>query len=89
MEPCLKKSFDTSDEAKSRLKEIKKSADKRKKTPDRVYKCKICSKFHLTAMSKKKFEATKNVEARNQHRQQKFIERETEFWEKRFKINPS
>lgn len=87
MESCNKRSFDAKEDADKRLKEIKKSKDKRKNTPTRSYKCKKCGKYHLTHMSVSHFKTTKNAEARNKVRENKFIKIETEYWESVFNIN--
>lgn len=48
---CVKKRFDTREEATQRLQEINGTRDGRKK-PMRVYGCQICMGFHLTSIEK-------------------------------------
>lgn len=84
---CKKKSFDTAILAQERMDEINKSNPDQKKKLLRKYKCKTCNKFHLTSMTKQRYIDTKDVEGRQKARERSFINRETEYWSKRFKLN--
>ena len=88
MEQCTKKAFINREEAQKRLHEIQIEASKTKckDFPIRAYLCDQCNLFHLTKVSKKKnkFKTDKNL--RTKAREFAFLKRETEFWEKKFKI---
>ena len=88
METCKKKAFSTQKEALTRLREIIKEATKAKSKeyPIRAYLCDKCNLFHLTKVSahKNKFKIDKDY--RTKVRENAFLKRETEFWEKKFKI---
>ena len=89
MKPCAKKSFDTANEANSRLQEILRYGEIRKEgVLKRHYKCIKCDKYHLTSMNKKKFNNTKDSESRNKFREEIFIAIETEYFNKKFNIKP-
>jgi len=50
---CEKARFDTKQQAKWRLREIRHSNKKsQKRTPKRVYKCPLCQGWHLTALTR-------------------------------------
>ena len=82
---CNKKTFETPQEAQKRANEInKENKSKGDKTKLRPYRCKKCRKMHLTSMHRKKYQATKDVGARNNTREKKFIKQEGEYWESKF-----
>lgn len=82
---CTKKSFDTPEEGQKRANEINKiEQSKKSKVKLRIYRCKKCGKIHLSSMSKWLYKRTKDVQSRNAHRENKFIQREGEYWEKKF-----
>ena len=86
MEQCIKKSFPTHKEAQKRLYDIKREAGeiKCKEFPIRAYKCDKCNLYHLTKLTahKNKFKMDKNY--RTKVRENAFLKREIEFWEKKF-----
>ena len=88
MEQCTKKAFSNLKEAQKRLREIQIEANetKSKEYPIRAYLCDKCNLFHLTKVSahKNKFKIDKDY--RTKVRENAFLKRETEFWEKKFKI---
>ncbi|BBI90767.1 hypothetical protein [Tenacibaculum phage PTm5] len=83
---CNKKSFDTADSANNRANEINNSNKHTTNKKLRPYKCDICSKYHLTSMNKYSYKYKKDKKYRNQVRENNFIRRETEYWNKKFGI---
>lgn len=86
MKSCKKVAFDTWWDAGARLNEIKKESD-REEIPQRTYKCEKCGKWHLTKIphqEKQKKDVIQNE--RIKKREESFINRETQYWEKMFKI---
>ena len=56
MNNCVKKTFDTEEQAEARKLEINQENKKVVHSTElRVYKCRNCQKFHLTSMSVKEF----------------------------------
>lgn len=87
MENCKKVAFDTWWDAGARLKEIKKESD-REEIPQRTYKCEKCGKWHLTKITQKEKQKKDVIQnERIRKREESFINRETQYWEKKFKIN--
>ncbi len=80
---CLKKSFETKQEAKERKEQIDKVNQLNKdNTRMRVYHCKKCGKYHLTSMSKKKFKSTQKItkEERDRRRISYLVNVESDYW---------
>lgn len=61
-----------------------KSTDKKKLM--RVYECKECKKYHLTSMTRKKYNNTKDPDSRTKVREQRFIQTEAEYYSKKFNL---
>tara|TARA_R110000796_G_scaffold248124_2_gene374559 strand:- start:14522 stop:14779 length:258 start_codon:yes stop_codon:yes gene_type:complete len=82
---CEKKTFESKELASIRLEEIKIEGGK-EKTPLRVYKCDKCEKFHLTSITR---DTQKKINKRREGIKNKpfkdFLNRETEYWENKFK----
>lgn len=87
MKPCTKKRFKTEIEANIRLQEILSTGEaKNGVVLKRSYKCRKCGRFHLTSMTKKKYQNTKDSQSRNKIREEMFIATETEYFNKKFNI---
>ena len=81
---CKKKKYKTIDEARIALTKIF-IKSKRQKKPIRAYKCDFCGGFHISSMSKDKYEKwVKDRPNRNKRRQERFIQTEGEYWENVF-----
>lgn len=87
---CNKKekiSFPDSKSAASRAEEINaENAQNGSPVRLRKYKCPKCKQWHLSKMSKAKYGRTKDVRSRNEYREKKFVERESEHWNRKFGI---
>lgn len=82
---CKKKSFDNWWDAQTRLKEINPKNEDDK--PQRAYKCIDCGFWHLTKISaENNNKRAMKIAEKNKNREEKFINRETNFWNKKFKI---
>ena len=83
---CKKVDFDSLKEAKKRAAEINlnNSKSEGQKQKLRAYKCELCNKWHLTKMPKYKYMWKNNVGYRNEIREKKFVERESEYWNRHF-----
>lgn len=80
---CIKKVFETSNEADKRKSEINKLNGNNKM---RIYKCDNCGKYHLTSMSKHDHKFKHNSEYRSQILRNAFLSRETEYWENKLGV---
>jgi len=78
MSDCVKKAFDSREEANKRLQEIQKLEEGNdKKIPIRAYGCVKCHKFHLTSFTggkQKKVMKIKRIRHANR------LEDEAQFW---------
>lgn len=85
---CEKKTFETKKLANKRCKEINKEIriKKNQKHLLRVYRCEICNKYHLTKMSVHKYKFKTDVSYRNKLHEEKFIEKESNYWNLKFGI---
>ena len=82
MKACTKKRFKTEIEAESRLQEILATGEaKNGVVLKRSYKCRKCGRFHLTSMSKRKYQNTKNGQFRSD-----FEEPEIKYFNKKLNI---
>ncbi|MBE99332.1 hypothetical protein [Flavobacterium coralii] len=80
-----KTSYATYYDAAEALRRIRQKSNAPKK-PVRAYKCE-CGKYHLTSMPIADANTIKKkVDERVKKREERFINRETEYWKKRFKI---
>ena len=86
MENCTKVNFDSIG-AQKRAKEINESNKGTNVRELRPYKCNKCGNYHLSSMTKKFYSQTKNVEARNKTREERFISREVTHWERKFNLD--
>jgi hypothetical protein len=83
-----KKSYPNKLEADKALKDISLSSDTRAKSPVRSYKC-VCGKYHLTSMEEKTIQKyVSDTNKRTAEREKKFINRETEYYIKKFRLGP-
>lgn len=86
---CSKKQFSTGQEANERANEIMNEvANSGGKQYMRPYKCEVCGMYHLTSKRKSDYKKKrkKTVDEITKIRQDRFIERESEFFIKKFKI---
>lgn len=83
---CKKANFKTWWEASERLKEIAKTS-KEDKVPQSYYKCLECNYWHLTSIDNNT-RAIRNqkIDKKVESREKGFINREAEFWSKKFDI---
>ena len=84
-----KKRFETAKEAGDRTNQInhENKKNKKKNPPLRSYKCDECGGYHLSSMNKHKYKMVNDVKYRNKIHEERFIEREAEYWEKKFGID--
>lgn len=79
-----KKGFKFIFDAVDRIREIRKTDTEQK--PIRAYLCE-CGKYHLTKISSLDIDNIKNkINLRTKKRELRFIEIETEYWIKKFKL---
>lgn len=84
---CDKTVFFTHKEAQQRAIDINKgNRSKGDATELREYKCPGCGFFHLTSMTKHTYKKTTDREYRNRIREEVFIKRESEYWNKKFGV---
>lgn len=86
---CTKTSFESGKTANERCVLIRnEEKEKGNRVVLRPYKCSKCGSYHLTSMSKKQFESKKpkSINERTQIRESRFIEREAEYWTKKYKL---
>ena len=80
-----KKEFDTIFDANIRLMQI--NPNKESDKPNRAYKCEYCNKYHLTRITHEKAnERNRVINERVKKREEKFINIESNYWSKKFKI---
>ena len=77
-------------EADSRADEINSENSKIKNnTRLRPYKCETCGNYHLTSMTKHAYKLKNDIKYRNDVKEKKFIETESEHWNNYFGIDNS
>lgn len=85
MAKCKKKGFDNVELANKKISEIYKET--KKSLLMRAYKCKECSKFHLTKMTKHKHKFFTDKTYRKDIQLKSFLKTETEYWNRKFNIS--
>lgn len=84
---CDKTAFEDKKSAQKRLTEIKEHGEKRDRTPERVYLCPKCKKYHLTSMNISDLSKwLQKLKERVKIREERFINRETAYWTKKLKL---
>jgi hypothetical protein len=85
---CKKKEYLTIELAKDAAKKINQEGAKKdgKNVKMRAYKCENCCFYHLTTMSKNLHKFINDVEYRTKVKEKKFIERESDYWNRKFGI---
>lgn len=82
---CNKTKFDNWWDARFRIKQINPFGESNK--PIREYKCLLCNKWHLTKIPlTSNNERTLKISEKVKKREEYFINKETEFWIKKFKL---
>lgn len=78
---CKKVAFETLEDAKKRLTEIKLKPDERDYKVLNAYKCKKCGKSHLTSMTKALYKAKKKANDDGIiNKKERDIQKEAEYW---------
>ncbi len=88
---CKKKSYNTDKDAISALNKIKLTSTN-ETIPLRFYECKYCGKYHLTSKTETKYKNNLNIKnqrinERVKKRELSFINREANYWMKKFGID--
>lgn len=83
MKECTKKSFDSLGEANDRIREIRTEDEISDTKPIRAYRCKSCTKYHITSMNMSQFD--KHKKALNKKSRERFSE--VSFWCKKLGVN--
>lgn len=86
---CVKVSFENGQIANERTVQIRnEEKEKGNRAVLRPYKCEHCNKYHLTSKTKADREKTrkKSHDEKTKLREQKFIQRESEYYARKFDI---
>lgn len=86
-----KKSFNSKEEALSRIYEIrdeenKKEKEERGKIPIRAYRCVACRKWHLTSVAKEKWKKVKKARRKADPEKNRFY-KEVQYWMEKLGID--
>lgn len=86
---CDKKTFETLKKAVKRANQInhENNQNKNNNLKLRAYKCNDCNKFHLSSLSEHQHKYFTDKNYKTKVREKSFLKLETEYWQKKLKIN--